>query len=344
MDKQLSMGWDDPEETEDASSTDTDDLLMALDGGTPIFWMFSREDIEAGNVASVLSGLKGLMEPPLIHALRQSINFGVEGYDNDTRELFQIFEVRRFLKALDDQWPYWFYFADPEQPSSFQMLTFCLCKPVLVDGGAQLESSELGAFLERHFLALNTICEILNDPDDVVEAMSNRILAIYEMGEASQSDFPQPQQPAPSPVLPTPDVEGLETVLNLWYLIDENGYIPARLARAYRLSGTEKEKFATLRHLAKCDWKLAEFFPCPDHWITVDTQGNHQQGITSRATVDSMGSNGFLFEDVFRSLDALWEKEEREVRVGDSPLHVITPLIITASGEIVPKTNLTPES
>lgn len=37
----------------------------------------------------------------------------ISGYDDDSRELFEIPEVCRYLRGLDHEWPFWFFFLIP---------------------------------------------------------------------------------------------------------------------------------------------------------------------------------------------------------------------------------------
>ncbi len=127
--------------------------------------------------------------------------------------------------------------------------------------------------------------------------------------------------------------ETLETALNLWYVFHENGMISSRLARGYILGGTEQEKYATLRTLATHDWRLAEHFDCPLGWKVIDDNGNEFPGFGTCAFLRSIGESAF-FEDVFQQLDALWEHQDRAVRIGKAPIFVITPLLADSEGTI----------
>ena len=44
-----------------------------------------------------------------LHHMFGKIMFSVSGYDNDPRPLYEILEVRQFLKKLAREWPYFFY-------------------------------------------------------------------------------------------------------------------------------------------------------------------------------------------------------------------------------------------
>ena len=48
-----------------------------------------------------------------LHDMHGKVRFAIHGYDRDRRELFEIPEVRLFLRELSAEWPYFFYAADP---------------------------------------------------------------------------------------------------------------------------------------------------------------------------------------------------------------------------------------
>ncbi len=54
-----------------------------------------------------------------------------------------------------------------------------------------------------------------------------------------------------------------EIILNLWYVVDDLGYIYSLRARAYLGSGSDDEKLAMLQKYAKTDYLIAKAFPIP---------------------------------------------------------------------------------
>ena len=109
------------------------------------------------------------------------IEIGIYGYDDDPRELFEIEEVRQFIRILDEALPELFFFACAGKPATTLMLfVFCLAgiswegerstpgdpRKYIVDFGM------LGPFLERHFSGLNLIAEWLGLSEKEIERMS----------------------------------------------------------------------------------------------------------------------------------------------------------------------------
>jgi hypothetical protein len=117
----------------------------------------------------------------LAHHCQGAIEVGFYGYDDDPRELFEIYEVRRYVALLDQVLPELFFFARSERPAATLMLfVFCLAgigwegersapdnpKKFIVDYGT------LGPFLEWHFADLNYMAEWLGLPEAEIECIS----------------------------------------------------------------------------------------------------------------------------------------------------------------------------
>jgi hypothetical protein len=95
----------------------------------------SREEVESGDTTSVLGALRRLLERDMALQLRQRVFFGVLGYDDDPRELFEIPEVRAWIAAVDAEWPYWFFFLYPGPRTTLPLIAFSVCPFEAVPGG-----------------------------------------------------------------------------------------------------------------------------------------------------------------------------------------------------------------
>ena len=77
----------------------------------PVVLLISRREVEAGDLASVLSRLKVFLATREDAWLcRGQMTLVVDGYNNDLRELVDIPEVRTLLRGLESSWPQWAYF------------------------------------------------------------------------------------------------------------------------------------------------------------------------------------------------------------------------------------------
>ena len=98
----------------------------------PVILMFSRQQVEAGDISETLALLRRLT------AERQTaidfcgrISLAVDGYNDDPRELFEVPEVRAYIKRLDQAWPSWFFFLS-QADESVKLLERCLCETIEV--------------------------------------------------------------------------------------------------------------------------------------------------------------------------------------------------------------------
>ena len=142
-----------------------------------------RAEVETADVsrtAAVLSRV--LADRSSVRRYRGRVDLSFDGYSNDPRELYEIPEVRRFCKKLDESFPYWFYFLSTEGVM-LMVVASCLCsvtKPML---GIVSFGPDLIEFITHHFQALNWIFENYSlDERDNVE-ISGKITRYFSESE-----------------------------------------------------------------------------------------------------------------------------------------------------------------
>ena len=86
---------------------------------------FDKGDIEAGDTSDVIAVLKQLLERDAATKFCERVDLCCTGYDSDSRELWEIPEVRAFVQRLDQQFPYWCYFLS-RNGEGLLWLTYCL--------------------------------------------------------------------------------------------------------------------------------------------------------------------------------------------------------------------------
>lgn len=132
-----------------------------------IFYQFSRSKVERGDFNHFL-GLYAPDKMPDGRRLREMMNglvLGIEGWDDDPREIHMIPEIRRFYAVFHEAWPYWLYFCNLET-DTLRAMTMC-CLPSIntmqVEGQIQVavtcDPLDLLNFLKRDFMPMNLICE-----------------------------------------------------------------------------------------------------------------------------------------------------------------------------------------
>ena len=132
-----------------------------------VCYQFSRLKVEREDFSHFLS-LYAPEKLPSGRRLREMMNtmmFGIEGYDDDPREIHSIPEVRQFYTAFHRAWPYWLYFCNLET-EAFQMMVFsCLPSLVVVQVadnpkvGVEYDRLELLRFISGDFGHMNAMCE-----------------------------------------------------------------------------------------------------------------------------------------------------------------------------------------
>jgi hypothetical protein len=145
---------------------------MSAISGTPnlmdqdfVIYQFSRSKVECGDFSHFLRvyGEDKLPSGRRLRDMMNTLNFVIEGYDGDSRELHSIPEVRRFYAAFHEAWPYWLYFCNLDT-EGLQIMVLC-CLPsivaVKVDQQPQVKVEydrlELLEFLRGNFGAMNAM-------------------------------------------------------------------------------------------------------------------------------------------------------------------------------------------
>lgn len=145
----------------------------------PVYLVLSRQQAESWETHEPIEFLQHLVSSTdAALELMGRVTLVVDGYNDDPRELFEVPEVRRYFKTLDEKWPYWFFFLSQAE-DSIQMLESCLCDTVeVVPGVASLDLEQMEHYLSRHFSAMNRLCEALAIPDEINQEISEGIIAL----------------------------------------------------------------------------------------------------------------------------------------------------------------------
>ena len=126
----------------------------------PLVVVVSREEVLRCDPAPAVGVLTRFVETATHPAqVRGRVVLAFHGYDLDGRELWQIGEVRKYVAALDDLFPFWFWVVDLRS-ELLKILAFCLCRSTVAAAGATLiHQGDFTAFLERHFGAMNQLLD-----------------------------------------------------------------------------------------------------------------------------------------------------------------------------------------
>ena len=141
--------------------------------------MASRAEVESGDISNSLATLEKLLEPSNIRKLKGRLIFGIKGYEDDPRDLWEIPEVRSWMQDLDKNFPYWFFFMDLGPNSTLSFIVFSLCKYAKVPGGKLIPPAELQQFLVSHFVPLNVLSNKIGETQEENDKRSKEITAFF---------------------------------------------------------------------------------------------------------------------------------------------------------------------
>jgi hypothetical protein len=134
-------------------------------------------------------------------------------------------------------------------------------------------------------------------------------------------------------------MNGQEIILNLWFVIDDEGLIYSLRARCYVHSGTDEEKLAFLQSSAVTDYLIAQSFSIPERFHTTIIHDGVSEMVPMatysgiRATVPFSA----LFEDVIQEMEKQIPKQT-SLQVGQKPIICMTPLLGDEDGNMRPLT------
>ena len=154
-----------------------------------ILFNFRRANVEQCDFAHFLS-LYGPDKLPTGTRLRGMMNgmiFGIEGYDDDPREVHSIPEIRRFYTVFHGAWPYWLYFCNLDT-EVLKTMVFC-CLPSIatlnVDGkpnvAVEYKPLELLRFVSDDFGPMNVMCDRAELAERLIYARSSAVFQYFDM-------------------------------------------------------------------------------------------------------------------------------------------------------------------
>lgn len=139
----------------------------------PVILLISRRQVEEQDLDSALDSLKvftASREDAWLY--RGQMSLVVDGYNEDSRELTDIPEVRSLLKRLVSEWSYWGFFMN-QVDDSIKILGSCYCGVEFFGRGAvMIDPSLLPDFLNKAFAGMNELFDKHGFPESELEAMS----------------------------------------------------------------------------------------------------------------------------------------------------------------------------
>lgn len=150
----------------------------------PVIIIISREEVEAGDIEPALITLKHLVASPKVaRSYQERVDIAFHGYDHDSRELWEISEVRNYVYKLDGEFPFWLYFLSKKFHDLYA-LVLCFLPPYLTEKAkAEIFPVRINELMEkRWFPALNHMCAYVGIGDEEIEYLAERTFRYFSSG------------------------------------------------------------------------------------------------------------------------------------------------------------------
>ena len=93
-----------------------------------VVFLIPRDVVEQQDLDFMLSGLgKLLADEKTIRLSKDKVTIGFDGYDDDAREVYEVQEIREYIKAVTLRFPHWFYFCS-KQDHTLWILLMAQCR------------------------------------------------------------------------------------------------------------------------------------------------------------------------------------------------------------------------
>jgi hypothetical protein len=151
-----------------------------------------RDSINTQNISGVLKFAK-LFASTAQNAWnsRGSVRLVFSGYADDSRELWEIPEVRAYVKKLVAAWPEWMFFLDTSD-QTLQVCFMCLAQMArTADSSKQRIVGLTPEVLTDGFDGINQICDKYHFSDEVCEIASKKIADCFQVsthGDTARSE------------------------------------------------------------------------------------------------------------------------------------------------------------
>ena len=162
----------------------------------PVVVLVSRAEVEANDISSPLKVLRTLTQSPATaREFFERVDIAFHGYDQDSRELFEIPEVRNFVHRLDEQFPFWLFFLSKHH-LGLQCLLLCFLPPYLTKQAREdIFPERIDNLLSnRWFPAMNHMCQYVGFSEEEIEKLTERVIAYITNGRFPLDSWPLPDR------------------------------------------------------------------------------------------------------------------------------------------------------
>lgn len=148
--------------------------------------VISRKEVEDEDIEPALGTLRRFLHSPKIVAeYFERLDIVFHGYDQDSRELFEIPEVRNYVYKLDNKFPFWLFFLS-KYDLGLQCLLLCFLPPYLTqEAKVRLFPERIDDLLSRRwFPAMNQLCNHAGLSEAQIESLTDRVVKYITVGQS----------------------------------------------------------------------------------------------------------------------------------------------------------------
>lgn len=171
-------------------------LAAAISETSYIYFIIDKKEVKAMDVSRPRAFFDSLRRTKeLAMAAQGKVEIAFHGYNNDSRELFKIEEIRMYMPLLDFALHDLFFFAKTTSPThTIKMFALCqaelLNEPSLMDDGRlKIECSKefLSAFSTRHWPSFNELTDWLDMPVEKNKEISYAVMNCLDMDMSAKA-------------------------------------------------------------------------------------------------------------------------------------------------------------
>lgn len=133
-------------------------------------------------------------------------------------------------------------------------------------------------------------------------------------------------------------MDNKEVIVNLWYVMDEEGLIYSLRAKAYIGVGSDSEKLEFLQQRASLDYLVADPFEVPQKFYIqiLETSNSTIVPVAHVSMLETLDSPIALFEDALKVIENRFLAQS-QLDVPQHPIVCTTPLMQNEQGVIEPR-------
>jgi hypothetical protein len=183
-----------------------------LESSGAILYIVDRDEVQKGEVKYFIQFIERLcVNDNLCQKVQGKVEVMIDGYNDDSRELYEIYDVKRWFRKADRKNIGWFYFCSTTYPSfGLKLYLLCLSNAKVTDFCARLtgfqalgemqktgvqpkikvtfDPKKFQTVMDNNWMRLNMMTEELGLSIELNEKISRRILK-YAFPEDENEDY-----------------------------------------------------------------------------------------------------------------------------------------------------------